>query len=143
MGAMIDLRKAHAAHKRGDLTVVLSWLNDDRALFLIPNVREKAPWFVILEKVAFEWSDQDPDNVRYLPARAAKACEVLGIEPNRPNILRIVSLVNDYMQDLLRMPTSQPPEKLMGSYGAMTLRGDGKVIAQEEITLEDEGISYG
>ena len=142
MGAMIDLRKAHASHQRGDLTIVLSWLNDERAMFLIPNVRERAPWFIVMEKAAFEWSDQDSSNLADLPARAYKACEVLGIEPNKANCFRIISIVNDMMQEFLRMPSSQPLEKLMGAYGSMTLRADGEVLTQQDIQLEDEGVKY-
>ena len=143
MGVSLDIRKAHSAHRYGDLNVILSWVNDTRAMFLIPALRTKAPWFIILESVAFEWSDQDPTNLVYLPARAAKACEVLGIEANRANVFRIISIVNDRMQDFIRMPSSQPPEKTAGTYGEMTLKGDGEVIRQAPIQFEDEGAAYG
>lgn len=143
MAASIDLRKAHAARRYGDINAVLTWMNDDRVLILIPAVRVKAPWFVIMERVAFEWSDQDAGNLVYLPARAHKACEVLGIEPNKENCFRIISIVNDIMQEFLRMPSSQPLEKLMGSYGSMTLRANGEVVTQQDIRLDDEGVSYG
>lgn len=142
MGVSIDLRKAHSAHQYGDLNLVLSWINEERAMFIIPAFRKGAPWFIIMEKAAFEWNDQDKENLIYLPARAYKACEVLGIEPSKPNVFRIISMVNDRMQDFVRMPSSPPLEKLMGSHGAMTLKADGKVIAKDDIRLDDEGAQY-
>jgi hypothetical protein len=143
MGVSLDPRKAHSAHKYGDLTIVLSWMNDKRAMFIIPNVRTKAPWFIIPEEAAFEWSDQDTENLVYLPTRAYKACEVLGIEPSKPNVFRIISMVNNRMQDFLRMPSAQPPEKIAGTFGQMTLKEDGKIVSQAPITFEQEGASYG
>lgn len=143
MGVSIDLRKAHSAHRYGDLNIVLSWMNDKRAMFIIPAIREKSPWFVIAEEAAFEWSDQDSENLLYLPARAQKACEVLGMEPSRSNCFRIISMVNDRMQDFLRMPSAQPPEKMAGIFGEMTLKADGKIMRQEGIQLDKEGASYG
>ena len=143
MGVSLDIRKAHSAHRYGDLNIVLSWINDTRAMFIIPVHRTNAPWFIIQETAAFEWSDQDAENLVHLPARAYKACEVLGIEPSKSNCFRIISMVNDRMQDFLRMPSAQPPEKTAGTYGTMTLKGDGQVIRQEPIQFEQEGATYG
>lgn len=142
MSAAIDLRKAHVAKRYGDLNIILTWMNDDRVMIMMPNLRPGAPWFVVAEKAAFEWSDQDSSNLADLPARAYKACEVLGIEPNNANCFRIISIVNDMMQEFLRMPSSQPLEKLMGAYGSMTLRADGDVLTQQDIQLDDEGVKY-
>ena len=142
MGVSIDLRKSHSAHRYGDINIVLSWMNEKRAMFLIPAYRAKAPWFVIAEEAAFEWSDQDSTNLIDLPGRAAKACEVLGMEPSRSNCFRIISIVNDRMQDFLRMPSAQPPEKMAGTFGQMTLKGDGQILRQEGIQFEDEGATY-
>jgi hypothetical protein len=142
MSTSIDLRKAHAHYVRGDLNIVLSWINDSRAMFLIPVHRAKAPWFVIPEQAAFEWNDQDPANRVDLVYRAGKACDVLGFEPNMPNVNRIIGLVNNFMQELVRMPSAQPPEKTAGTYGRMQLKADGQVIAEEDIRLEKEGVAY-
>lgn len=144
MGVSLDPRKAHSAHRYGDISIILTWMNDKRVMVLVPSYRTKAPWFVIQEEVAFEWSDQDAGNLRFLPDRAHRACEVLGIEPNKPNCFRIISMVNDRMQDFLRMPSAQPPEKIAGSFGAMTLKADGQVVHQEDIRLDaEEGATYG
>ena len=143
MGVSIDLRKAHSAFRYGDINVVLSWLNDQRAMFLIPAIRARAPWFIVLEPVAFEWNDQDPNNLIYLIDRAAKACEVMGIEPSQRNCHRIIAIVNDRMQDFVRMPSQQPAEKLSGSFGRVQLREGGVVMHEADIRLDDDGVTYG
>jgi len=142
MTTSIDLRKAHAHYVRGDLNIVFSWMNDTRAMFLIPVHRAKAPWFVISERAAFEWNDQDQNNRIDLVYRAGKACDVLGFEPNMANVNRIIGLVNNFMQEFLRMPSAQPPEKTAGTYGRMQLKADGQVVAEEDIRLEKEGATY-
>lgn len=142
MGVSLDLRKAHASHYRGDLCVVLSWINDVRAMFLIPASRKTASWFVIEEPAAHFWRDDEPANIRNAALKSQKACEVLGLEPSIMNQTKIIALVNDFIPDLLRMPSSPPATYLKPSFGAMTMREGGKVLASEDLRLEDEGQEY-
>jgi hypothetical protein len=143
MAISIDLRRAHASYKFGDLTIVLSWLNDERAMFFVPHVRKGAPWFVIREPSAFEWSDQDPDNRIYLMDRAAKACDVLGIEPNQRNCFRIITIVNNLMQELVRMPSVQPPEQHKASLGTFRIMAGDELVHEDDIRLDKvTGIQY-
>lgn len=141
--ASIDLRKAHLTRAYGDILGVFSWLNDTRALFLIPKHRRRAPWFVVLEPAAHEWDDHSSTNVRLLAQRAMKACEVLGIDETPGNAHRIIRIVNDAIPELVRMPHRQPNEHLSASFGQIVLSADGKPIAAEEIRVEDAGVAYG
>jgi len=139
----IDLRKAHLSRQYGDITAVYSWINDGRALFLIPSYRKGAPWFIVMEPAAHEWDDHDAQNVMQVAHRAVKACEVLGIEPTPQNARRIVSIVNDAIPDLVRMPSAPPTEYYSASHGQMLLRADGVPLAAEEIRIEKQGATYG
>jgi hypothetical protein len=121
---------------------VWSWINDGRALFLIPRHRAKAPWFVVLEQAAHEWNDQDQTMVMMVIARAVKACDVLGIEPTPRNARRIIGIVNDALPELVSMPSAPPVEFKPGSLGSVLLRENGVVIGGEEIRAEDEGVTY-
>ncbi|MBI5255421.1 MAG: hypothetical protein HY855_02900 [Burkholderiales bacterium] len=172
MGAQIDLSKAWLSRTYGDITAVFSWFNDQRALFLIPTLRARAPWFIVLEPVAHEWNDQDRDNfvpqltggqrrrLERLPKpvrdafladlqrsglklRATQACDVLGIEPSDMNVHRIISIVNDALPDLVRMPSAPAKEFRPGTFGHLELRADGQLMGGEEIRLEREGVAYG
>lgn len=141
--ASIDLRKAHLTRPYGDILAVFSWLNDTRALFLIPKHRRRAPWFVVLEPAAHEWDDHSGTNVRLLAERAMKACEVLGVDETPSNAHRIIRIVNDAIPELVRMPHRQPSEHLPASFGQLVLHADGKPIAAEEIRIPDSGALYG
>lgn len=137
MGVSLDLRKAHAWHNYGDINLILTWVNDERAMVLMPAVRKSAAWYIVCESAAFKYDDP-----AYLAKQCVKACEVLGIEPSKPNWVRIATLINEALPDLIRMPGSQPAELMNRSFGAMTMREGGRVIAQQDIRLEDEGQEY-
>jgi hypothetical protein len=142
MGVSLDLRKAHASHYRGDLVVVLSWINDLRAMFIIPRYAKGAAWFVIEEPAAHFWRDDVASNIWNAAKKSLKACEVLGLEPSLMNSTKIISLVNNFIPDLLRMPSAPPTKYINRDFGQMTMREGGKVLAQQEIRLEDEGQEY-
>lgn len=142
MPATIDLNKAHLSRVHGDITVIFSWLNDERAMFLIPHLRKGAPWYVVMEGAAYTWDDSDPKNVAAVASKAVKACEVLGLEPSPTNCRRIAGMVIDGLEDLIRMPSSPPVEYFKSSFGALELRANGKAIAGEDIRVEKEGVSY-
>ena len=137
MGATLDTRKAHLTRQHGDLFAVYSGANDERALILIPAYRPGAPWYIVLESAA--WKYDDPS---YLAAQCVKACEVLGIEPSRPNWVRVAGIIHEGIPDLVRMP-SAPPNELDAAIGQMQLKADGKIVAEQDIRPEKEGVHYG
>lgn len=143
MPATIDLAKAHLSRVHGDITVIFSWVNDERAMVLVPHLRKGAPWFIVMESAAHTWDDADARNIPVVVAKATRACEVLGIEPSPWNCRRIAGLVIDGLPDLIRMPSSPPKEYHRASFGHMELRGDGQLIAAEDIRMEKEGATYG
>lgn len=139
MAASIDLRKAHQWRQHGDLLAVYTWVNDERALVLLPAHRPGAPWYIVCESAAWKY-----DDVTYLASQCVKACEVLGIEPSRPNWARVASIIHEGLPDLIRMPGAPQRELMNAAIGSMELRADGKTIAQQDIRLEREGgASYG
>jgi hypothetical protein len=143
MPATIDLTKAHLSRVHGDIAAVFSWLNDERAMFLIPHLRKGAPWFVVMESAAFSWDDHDPRNIANVVQKSAKACEVLGIEATPINCRRIAGIVIDGLPDLIRMPSKPPAEFYSASFGRMELRANGEALAGEDIKVEKEGVTYG
>lgn len=142
MSAQIELSKAHLSRVHGDITAIYSWLNDERALFLVPHLRKGAPWYIVMESAAFSWDDLDQRNVATVVQKSIKACEVLGIEPTPVNCRRIAGIVIDGLPDLIRMPTKPPAEYHSASFGRMELRADGQAIAGEDIRIEKEGATY-
>lgn len=137
MPASLDLRRAHLHRRHGDLLAVFTWVNDERAMVLLPAFRPGAPWYIVLESAAFKYDDP-----AYLARQCVTACEVLGIEPSRANWVRVAGIIHDGLPDLIRMPSAPPAEFHRGSIGEMTLRADGQVLAQQDIRIEREGATY-
>jgi hypothetical protein len=138
MGASLDTRKAHLTRQHGDLFAVYTWVNDERAMVLIPAYRPGAPWYIVLESAAFKYDDPT-----YLASQCVKACDVLGIEPSRSNWVRVATIIHEGLPDLIRMPSAPPPEQYAGSIGSMQLRADGQVLAEQDVRLDKEGVHYG
>lgn len=138
MGAKIDTRKAHLTRYHGDIAAVYTWINDERALVLVPHRRPGAPWYVVMEGAAYKYDDP-----AYLARQCAVACDVLGLEPSRPNWVRIATIINEGLPDLTRMPSAPLPEYLRGNFGRMAIKADGQMIAEQDIKIEREGVEYG
>lgn len=130
----LDLTKAHLSRQFGDLTVVFTWVNDSRAMVLIPTYRKDAAWYVIEDSAAFKY-----DNMAYLKSQCIKACEVLGMEPSPNNWYKLATVIHDGLPDLITMPTAPDKDLTRGNYGQMELRADGKTMAAQDIKLEKEG----
>lgn len=143
MPATIDTRKAHLTRQHGDITAIYTWVNDERAMVMVPTFRAGAPWFIVMESAAFTWDDENPRNVQEVVRKSMKACEVLGIEPTPVNCRRIAGIVIDGLPDLIRMPSSPPAEFHRASFGRMELRAGGTPIAGEDIRVQKEGVTYG
>ena len=143
MGVSLDTRKAHWHGYSGDIALILTWMNDERCLILLPHRRPGAPWFVIKESAAYEWDDSTRDGAAEVIRRSIKACEVLGMEPTRQNINRISSLVINRLPELIRMPSAPPVEFHRQSFGEIKLLADGQLVASEDIRVEKEGVRYG
>lgn len=143
MGVTLDLRKAHSHRLHGDILAVYTWVNDERALVLLPSRRGPgAPWFVVCESAAYTWDDEDTKNIGQVVRKGMKVCEVLGIEPTPHNIRRVAAIIIDGLPDLIRMPAAPDPEKMNHAVGQMLLKADGRVVAGEEIRLDKEAPTY-
>lgn len=139
MSVQLDPRKAHKAHIVGDILVILTWVNDERALVLMPAHRAQgSPWFIICESAAYKY-----DNPNYLAKQSAQAARVMGMDETTSTWYRVADLILNYLPDLIRMPSAPEPEKMSHAIGEMKLMADGQLVKGEEIRLEKEGVTYG
>jgi hypothetical protein len=136
MGASLDLRKAHAHHNFGEIVQILTWVNDERAMVLVPAHRKNAPWFIVCESAAWKYGED-----RYLVEQSKKAAEALGME-GAHTWLKIAAIIEEGLPDLIRMPSAPMPSYLKSTFGHMELRENGKTIASEDIKIETEGAEY-
>ena len=145
MALELDLRKAHSSRVHGDIVAVLTWVNDARALVLIPALRKDAGWFIVEESAAYLWNINAVERAAALDHAKAKsdiACQILGIEPTVRNRARVINIVTDVLPDLLRMPSAPEAEFIKAAVGEMKLMADGRQIAGQDIRLQKEGATY-
>ncbi len=57
MPATLDPRKAHSTCQHGDLAVIFTWVNDERAMVLLPTHRPGAPWYIVRDSTAWRYDD--------------------------------------------------------------------------------------
>ena len=137
MGVEIDLSKAHHSRVHGQFTAVYTWVNDERALVLLNHMRDKSPWFIVGESVAWKY-----DDTQYLAAKARQACDVLGMEPSINTWTKLATIIHEGLGDLIAMPSSPPVEYHSAAVGSILLREQGKVIAAEDIRIAKSGAKY-
>ncbi len=134
MSVQLDPRKAHQAHVIGDILAILTWVNDERALVLMPAHRAQgSPWFIVCESASYKYDDP-----RYLARQSVKAAEVLGMDETTSTWIRVADIIMNYLPDLIRMPSAPPPEKIAGSsFGELKLKADGQLLHSEDMVLDD------
>lgn len=149
MPVSLDLKKAHKHQRVGDLLAVLTWVNDERALILLPALRKDSGWYIVQESAAYKWGiDHSAPEIRndamaHANAQAYVACAMLHLEPSRMNRTKVISIITGLIPDLVVMPSAPDPEFKPGAYGQLVLREDGKPIAGEDMRQEVEGVAYG
>lgn len=135
----LDLSKAHLHRQHGDLIAIYTWVNDERALVLLPAYRKSVGWYIVCESAAWKY-----DNPHYLALQAKKAAEVLGMEPSPNNWFKLATVIHEGLPDLVSMPSAPDPQLMRGAIGEMKLLENGKLIAGQEVRLEaEQGASYG
>jgi len=135
----LDLNKAHLHRQLGDLVVIYTWADDERAMILIPAYRKGAAWYIIKDSAAYKY-----DNQRYLAHQCRIAAEVLGMEPSPNNWMKLATVILDGLPDLLEMPSAPDQDLMRATLGEMRMYADGKLIGGEEVRLTAEtGASYG
>lgn len=149
MAVTLDLRKAFKHQRHGDLFVILTWVNDERALVLAPSLRPRAGWYIVQESAAYRWGVDHPDGYvrREAMAHAVNqshiACDMLGLEPSRMNRAKVISVITGWIPDLCRMPASPPVSFKPGAFGQMIMSADGKPFASQDMREEVAGVEYG
>lgn len=149
MSVSLDLRKAWKHQRSGDLIVVLTWVNDERALVLMPALRKNAGWYVVQESAAYRWGVDHPDAamrrdaMQHAVSQSHIACMMLNLEPSKMNRAKVISIISGWLPDLVRMPSAPEAEFKPGAFGQMFLSANGERIAGQDVREEVEGVSYG
>ena len=139
MAIQLDPRKAHSARVHGDVLCILTYVNDERAIVLMPaHRRQGAPWWILCESAAYKYDDPV-----YLARAAKKAAEVMGLDETTSTWYRIAEIIMNNLMDLIRMPSAPEPEQADHTIGEMKLMANGELLAGREIRPDIEAPTYG
>lgn len=131
MGASLNFANCHLSRVHGEITCLYTWMGEERVMVLLPTYRRDATWFVVREPLAHLYDDP-----RHLLTKAIEACDVMGFGISKFTAAKIARVIHDGLPDLVRMPSSPPPEMSKGTYGSLILKADGQEIGGEEIRYE-------
>lgn len=140
MPACLDLEKVHLRRQHGDLLAVYTWMDGERALFIIPAHRSPAPWFVVMESAAYLYDDP-----HYMARMCPQAARHLGLADDKPTWARLATIINEGLPDLIQMPSEPDWEarKKTAAMGVMSVRAEGEVVHQEDLVMPQElGAAY-
>lgn len=131
MAISLDLARAHRVKPYGDLLAVFTWVNDERAIVLLPAHRRKSAWFIVCDSALYKY-----DDAAYLARMSYEACRTLGMEATPRNAVKIGEIIMAEIPDIIRMPLMQPPEKLAPVIGEAKIFADGRLVGGEEVRAE-------
>ncbi len=127
MGLTINTAKAHKVRQLGDLTVVFTWINEERAMVIIPTFRKGASWYIVMDSAAWKY-----DEPRYLAQQSFKAAEVLEMVGHEA---KVGGIIHDHLGDLVLMPHAPDQEMSKAAHGELMVKADGKIIGGDELRL--------
>lgn len=134
----LDLRQCHAAYRRGDVLVWITWLRTtkDPCIVLTPRTRPVSheriiPCIVPMAR-AWAWAEETGD-LRDIMVTAGIFAANLGFNPMNPNNVRkIIGIVRDHLGDLLSCPP-MPASEDRRVVGELTIvhRDTGETLERE------------
>ena len=132
----LDLTQSHFQHQRGDYTVFGTWYGKKRrpALVIIPTFRKKKVPLVIDIDSAWKWNPDDKDMAPEMAAPILMAfLRYNQLDAgNQFTHHKVLSLIHDYIGDLLKMPV-KPTSEVVVADAFRTDRETGKTVHEEII----------
>lgn len=134
----IDAKDVHLKRVHGDFIALYTYVNDERAMILFPSKRLGAngrppPWAIIADSAAWKYSDDF-----YLMRQAMEFCKLWDM-PERSAAVKVATIINEGLPDLLRIPPQRVPESRGTVIGEADLLVDGKKLTTTEVSIP-EGI---
>lgn len=130
----LDLTQYHARYRVGDVTVFLTWFGKQSrpAMVLTPTMKHgdarMVPCVVPLASI-WAWDEHTGDGAHC--ARTSKQfAALLGLSPSVQSIVKVTSIIRDFIGDLIRMPP-KPAEKIVVADAFVTNRNTGKTTERE------------
>ena len=143
MPVQIGGPKAWKVRAHGDVGVSFQWVNDEAAMILFPARRSLpgAGAYVICLSAAFKYANSvTGEPTPFLIEASVVAAKQMGFSPTDTFACRkIAEVIVDSLPDLVSMPPEpqQFNERQTQAIGEMSIKMDGRVIAEREIDALD------
>lgn len=126
---VLDLTMRQWTRTRGDLTVIGTWYGTEVAgsepcLVIIPTFRSRGfqPAVICLSS-AWRW-EHDP---RHVAQKTIEFVAGLGLPAEAATCLRLASLINDHLDDLVKLPPRPHTREIVGADALIRDSETGKV----------------
>lgn len=135
MGLILGGPKAWKTRTQGDIVVAYHWINGDPAMVLWPLRKPLGcvP-FCIGMSHAYKYAHGTGYPTRYCLQQAAVAAGVMGMDTTKQTVRRIVEVILDGLEDLIRMPPEPERKEDAAPAGTVTLFQDGRKVVEAEVT---------
>jgi hypothetical protein len=134
----LDLTQYHRRYERGDITVFLTWFGGKhKPVMVLVNANalgtDQCLPAVIPQENAWIWSEEH-GSAKEAARSAFVFATAMGLSRyNQITLIRITSVIRDYIDDLVQMPV-KPTSEVVVADAFRTDRETGKVTHQEIIS---------
>lgn len=147
MAICIGGERAWKLRQAGDIGISYQWVNGEPAMILYPLHRRvpNAGAFAICLSAAHQYAHSDGHpNLDYVIPQVVDGALVMGFQPEKSTIKRIIDVILDGLPDLVEMPNepnwAKENQKQQVMAGELIIKRGGETILQEDvpaITAED------
>lgn len=139
MGVSLSAGRCHRVIPRGEITVLLTWVDGERAMVLVPTYRKSAGWYVICDSAAYQYADDD-----YLVQAAFKAVQVMGLDQTERAAFNVADAISSWLAELVMMPPEPDWQAVeaAAAIGDLSFRAGGNVVHQDVVTADAGGVAY-
>lgn len=139
MGLIVGGPDAWKVRTSGDIVIAFHWVNGEPAMVLWP-VRKPlgcVPYCIGLSH-AYKYAKNTGYPTPYCVTQAVAAAQVMGMDTGRETVKRIVEIILDNLEDLVRMPPEPEKKDKTAPLGTATLYSEGTKVSEGEITTGPE-----
>lgn len=129
---------AYKQFRKGDVVCSLQWINEEPSicLFSATNSLLHKGAYVIGLSALHKYADSDGAPTRYMIARSIAIAKQLGFDAGRDICFRIVEIILDAAEDLVRMPPT--PRVVLEAnkpdpIGEIVIKNGGRIVHEAEV----------
>lgn len=139
MGLIVGGPDAWKIRTQGDIIIAYHWVNGEPAMVLWPARKPLGcvPYCIGMSH-AYKYAKNTGYPTPYCIQQAAVAAQVMGMDNGRETVKRIVEIILDGLEDLVKMPEERPKKDDSPPLGVATLFQGGTKVVEGEITTGPE-----